>query len=188
MPRVACWQHLGLQSGFEVSFFTPEPYGLRIEGTTTGFQDRAAWVVSYDITLDGLWKTRGAQITSRTRLGSLEQHIETDGAGHWLVDGQDADHLDGCFDIDLEASAMTNALPVHRLGLSVGESAAVPAAYVRIAKRAPERLDQVYLRLDDHDDLQIFEYKAPAFDFRCRLIYDKAGLVVDYPGIGIRAG
>jgi hypothetical protein len=104
------------------------------------------------------------------------------------VDGENAAHLEGCLDIDLEASAMTNALPVHRLGLSPGSSSAAPAAYVRIGNRGLERLDQVYARRDDQDGLPAFDYEAPEFDFQCLLLYDKAGLVLEYPGIGIRAG
>jgi hypothetical protein len=188
LPPAACRLHQGLRSGFEVSYFTPETHGLRIEGTTTGFQDGAAWVVSYDIDLDQLWKTRRVRITSRTALGSIEQYAESDGKGHWLIDGDEAAHLDGCFDIDLEASAMTNALPVHRLNLAAGENTAAPAAYVRLTKQKIERLDQFYARLDDQDDRLSFDYQAPAFDFRCRLIYDRAGLVLEYPGIGIRKG
>ncbi len=188
LPPAACWLHQGLRSGFEVSYFTPDPHGLRIEGTTTGFQDGAAWVVNYDIELDQLWKTRRARITSKTALGSIEQYAESDGKGHWLIDGDKAAHLDGCLDIDLEASAMTNALPVHLLGLAAGENAAAPAAYVRLTKRKIERLDQFYARLNDQDDRPNFDYRAPAFDFRCQLIYDRAGLILEYPGIGIRKG
>jgi hypothetical protein len=188
LPPAACWLHQGLRSGFEVSYFIHEAQGFRIEGTTTGFQDGGAWIVSYSIELDHIWKTRRVLITSRTALGSMEQSVESDGDGRWMIDGEVADHLDGCLDIDLEASAMTNALPVHRLGLAAGEIAAAPAAYVRLAKREVERLDQFYTRLHDQDDRLSFDYEAPAFNFRCRLVYDNAGLVLDYPGIGIRAG
>ena len=83
---------------------------------------------------------------------------------------------------------MTNALPVHRLSLAVGEKAAAPAAYVRLTKGNIERLDQFYTRLDDQEDRTSFDYQAPVFDFRCRLTYDRAGLVLEYPGIGIRKG
>ena len=188
LPPAACWLHQGLRSGFEVSYFTPHPHGLRIEGTTTGFQDGAAWVVSYEIELNQLWNTRRVRITSKTALGSVEQYAESDGDGRWLVDGDEAAHLDGCLDIDLEASAMTNALPVHRLSLAAGEKAAAPAAYVRLTKGNIERLDQFYTRLDDQEDRTSFDYQAPVFDFRCRLTYDRAGLVLEYPGIGIRKG
>ena len=46
--------------------------------------------------------------------------------------GRAEPELDGCFDVDLEASACTNTLPIHRLaGLGIGEEAAAPAVYVR---------------------------------------------------------
>lgn len=188
LPPAACWRHQGLRTGFEVAYFTPGPPGLRVEGTTTGFQDGEAWVVMYQLEVDQAWRTRHARIRSRTNSGWTERLVDADGEGHWLIDGEDAAHLDGCMDVDLEASALTNALPVHRLGLAVGGNAAAPAAYVTLASQQIDRLDQAYARLEDQQGRQNYDYEAPAFQFRCRLAYDNAGLVIDYPGIATRAG
>jgi hypothetical protein len=35
---------------------------------------------------------------------------------------------------------------------------------------------------------QCYEYRAPAFEFACRLVYDDSGLVLDYPRIAVHAG
>jgi len=164
------------------------PDGLRIEGTTAAVEDAVAWVVTYFVQLDAAWATRSARITARTAAGSRETFLESDGAGHWLVDGNAAPHLDGCIDVDLESSAMTNALPVHRMNLRVGEAADAPAAYVRAPSLTAERLEQVYLRTADQDARQRYEYTAPAFGFTSHLRYDDCGLVTDYPGIAVRAG
>ncbi len=188
LPPTACWQHQGLRSGFEVAYFMPEPPGLRIEGTTTGLQDGDTWVVHYQLEVDQSWNTRRAWIRSRTSSGWVEQLIESDTEGHWLIDGKVAAHLEGCLDVDLEASAMTNALPVHRLSLAVGGRAAALAAYVRLAHQQIDRLDQAYAHREDEPGRLNYDYEAPAFDFRCRLVYDRAGLVLDYPGIAVRAG
>jgi uncharacterized protein len=145
------------------------------------------WVVTYAIDVDESWSTRAARITTRTGLDVHACRLECDGAGHWELDGEPAAHLAGCDDLDLESSAMTNALPVHRLGLAVGGRAAVPAAYVRLGGGV-ERLDQSYARGEDRDGHQQYAYTAPAFDFRCQLVYDGSGLVLDYPGIAVRAG
>ena len=51
-----------------------------------------------------------------------------------------------------------------------------------------ERLEQTYLRVPDEAARQRYDYAAPAFDFACRLTYDESGLVLDYPGIAVRAG
>ena len=83
---------------------------------------------------------------------------------------------------------MTNTLPVHRLDLAEGAQADAPAAYVRAATLAADRLDQVYRRHPGGEDRLCFDYAAPAFGFTARLVYDDAGLIVSYPGIAARAG
>jgi hypothetical protein len=74
------------------------------------------------------------------------------------------------------------------MALPVEAAAAAPAAYVRATGLAVERLEQTYARATDQDTRQRYDYTAPAFDFRCRLVYDQSGLVLDYPGIAVRAG
>ena len=83
---------------------------------------------------------------------------------------------------------MTNALPVHRLGLRIGDSAPAPAVYVRVDDAAVVRLDQIYARVDDQAGHPCYAYQAPQFEFGCRLLYDESGLVLAYPGIASRAG
>jgi hypothetical protein len=46
--------------------------------------------------------------------------VVTNGDGHWQVNGRAATHPDGCCDIDLESSAMTNTIPVHRIAAVLG--------------------------------------------------------------------
>jgi hypothetical protein len=82
---------------------------------------------------------------------------------------------------------MTNALPVHRMGLRVGARASAPAAYVRALDLSVGRLDQDYVRSADEGRHPCYDYAAPVFDFACRLVYDESGLVLDYPGIAVRA-
>lgn len=187
-PTAAAWQHHGARTGFEVAFFRPVADGYRIEGHTTAIEDGQAWAVSYSLELDATWTTRTAQVTGRSAGGSRRVALETDGEGRWLVDGVAAPHLDGCLDVDLESSALTNALPVHRLDLPVGASTATPAAYVRALDLSVERLDQHYLRAADDGPRQRFGYTAPAFGFAATLVYDESGLVLAYPGIAVRVG
>jgi len=188
MPATAAWQHQDARSGFEVVFFQLVDDGCRIEGCTTAVEDGATWIVGYEIVLDAAWTTLSAHISGRSASGSRSAVLEADGAGRWRVDGTRAPHLDGCLDVDLESSALTNALPVHRMGLGVGRRAAAPAAYVRALDLTVERLEQTYVRLPDHGLHQGYDYTAPVFDFACQLVYDESGLLLDYPGIAVRAG
>ncbi|MCF4122607.1 putative glycolipid-binding domain-containing protein [Antribacter sp. KLBMP9083] len=83
--------------------------------------------------------------------------------------------------VDLEASACTNTLPVHRLALRTGDAVVASAVYVQALDVAVRRLDQTYRRLDDHR----FDYTSEG-DFHAILTYDAAGFVIDYPGIAVR--
>jgi uncharacterized protein len=186
LPAAAAWRHLDARDGFEVVFLRREPDGYRIEGHSTAVEDGEAWGIRYSISLDGSWATRSAHVVGRTARGEREVRLDADGHGLWRVDGSLAPQLAGCLDVDLEASAFTNAFPVHRLNLRVGEEADAPAAYVRALNLAVERLEQRYVRLPDEGGRSRYDYASPAFDFRATLLYDEFGLVLDYPGIAVR--
>lgn len=178
----AAWQHVGARRGFEVVFFHPEG----AEGATTAVEGDDAWMVRYAIALESDWRTISAEITGRSATGAREVVLRSDGSGRWHVDGRVRPELDGCFDLDLESSVLTNAFPVHRLGLAIGQEAEAPAAYVRALDLTVERLEQQYLRLADTSDHERYRYRAPRFDFECELVYDESGLVIDYPGLASR--
>jgi hypothetical protein len=182
---VAAWEHRGARQGFEVAFFD-DPSAGRLVGCTTAIESDEAFVVEYDIVLDAQWYTRSARVVSRSSGGRSTAIIEADGQGRWTVNGSSARHLDGCLDIDLESSALTNAFPVRRLHLAPGDEADAPAAYVRALDSSVGRLEQRYRRLDDEGSRSRYDYHSSTFDFRCDLTYDGSGLVVDYPGIARR--
>ncbi len=186
LPATAAWRLLDAHVGFEVLYLRRAPEGYEFEGHSTGVEDREAWAVRYAITLDAGWVTRSAFVSGRSALGTSELRLEGDGAGAWLVDGEPDPTLAGCLDVDLEGSAFTNALPVHRLALSVGERADAPAAYVRANDLRLERLEQTYARLPDDGERSRYDYVSPASGFRAELVYDRFGLVLDYPGIAVR--
>jgi hypothetical protein len=177
LPPFAAWRFVGAVDGFEVVY--PGPGRLR--GHTSAVEQGRPYAVRYDIALDDRWRTREVRVASDTVEGRLSTVLRSDGDGHWTVDGVVAPHLDGLVDVDLEASACTNTLPVHRLPLPLDEVTEAPAAYVRALDLSATRLDQTYQRLDDRR----YHYTSEA-DFQAVLNYDAAGLIVDYPGIAVR--
>lgn len=185
-PRYAAWTHRDARNGFEVVFPRVNSEGYELEGDTAAVEAGEAWAVHYLITLAPDWSSRRARVSGSTSSGSRELTLETDGVGGWHIDDHAARHLDGCLDVDLESSALTNVFPVHRLGLGVGEEAEAPAGYVRALDLQVERLEQHYARLADDGNRQRFQYRAPAFGFECQLVYDECGLVLEYPGIAVR--
>ena len=185
LPTSAACRHVGAREGFEVLFIASTPNGLRLQGHSTAVEDGEAWAVRYDITVDAQSRTRSAHVTGQSSAGTHEVLIERT-AGEWRVGGLARPEFAGCEDVDLEASAFTNALPVRRLALAVGEAANAPAVYVRAADLRIERLEQRYERLADDGPRSRYDYSAPRFDYADVLVYDQSGLIVDYPGLAVR--
>ena len=184
---MAAWRHHESRDGFEVAFLRADGDGYRFEGHAAAVEDGRAWAVEYAIALDREWRTREALVRGRSASGSRQLRIEADRTGGWTIDGAPAPELDGCLDIDLEASSLTNAFPVHRLGLEAGQEAEAPAAWVRALDLSVERLEQRYVRRPDDGRRRRYRYAAPVLGFEAELVYDEAGLIVAYPGIAVRA-
>jgi hypothetical protein len=178
LPQHVAFRHLGAREGFEVAFIN----GKEVHGTTSAVESGEPWFVRYELDLQRI----RARVSSRSSLGVFERLLESDGHGRWLVDGAPAPHLDGCEDVDLESSALTNAFAIRRMSLAVGQKREAPAAYVRALDLRVERLEQSYSRLPDVGGTQRFAYVAPAFGVSCELVFDASGVIIEYPGLAIR--
>ncbi len=186
-PPVAAFEHRDAALGFEVVFFGPTAGGVVVSGHTCALEAGEAFALAYVIEVDDGWRTRRARVRGESSRGVREIAVEADGRGGWAVDGVPAPALDGCLDVDLEGSSLTNTFPVRRLGLAVGQGAEAPAAYVRALDLRVERLEQRYERLGDALDGRVrFDYASPRFDTRCTLEYDATGIVLAYPGLAVR--
>jgi hypothetical protein len=183
LPPVACWRLEGAYDGFEVARFSWGGGGLVLEGTTVGHEQGVPWTIHYVVEVAADWHVRRARLTD---YAGTDVRITADGAGSWAVDGDPRPDLAGCLDLDLEASVVTNTLPVHRLSLRVGEHGVSVAAYVRTAGLVVERLEQTYLRRPDEDGGLEYLYESPRFGYRDSLRFGPDGLVIVYPGVGAR--
>ncbi|MEX0152997.1 putative glycolipid-binding domain-containing protein [Microbacterium sp. LMI1-1-1.1] len=185
LPQGAAWSHRGARDGFEVAFFRPLGSGYRISGHTSADEDSTRWSVGYEVEVDAAWTTTRVRATTLTEGGERDVALRCDG-GRWSVDGEFRPDLDGCHDVDFESSAVTNTLPLHRLALGEGVGVDVPAVFVRADDLRVERLEQRYTLLARSADSLTFHYASTTFGFACKLRYDGAGLIVDYPGIAVR--
>jgi hypothetical protein len=189
LPASAAWSHHDSRIGFEAVAIDQSADGWTLSGSTTAIEDGLTWHVAYRIEIDRRSVTRNARIRTQSGHQCQRTLLEHDGSGRWSIDTQAAPQLDGCLDVDLESSALTNAFPVRRF-IAEGRWGveAVPVAYVRVHSPHIERLEQQYQRLPDTCNTAFtFDYRAPIFDFSCHITYDTAGLVTNYPTIAVRS-
>ena len=186
LPAGACWNHVGARTGFEVVFFDELSAGHRLTGHTTAQEASALWWVGYDVVVDRSWRTVRVGASNLTAAGRGELTLTRDPAGAWTANGEPRPDLDGCIDVDFESSAVTNTLPLHRIDFVEGTAIDVPAAFVRADDLRVERLEQRYTLIEVGSERLVLRYESSTFGFACELQYDRAGLIVDYPGIAAR--
>ena len=120
----------------------------------------------------------------RTRSISLERSN-----GEWRVRGRRRRDLDGCVDIDVAATPLTNTFPIRRLArVGVGESRTVPVAWVEVPTLRVVRVEQTYTRLGPLHGVrggQRWLYGDPVHGTR-DITVDRDGLVIDYEGFAER--
>ena len=143
-PVSGSWRHA---HGFEVAFFSDAGAGHRMWGHTAARDGEELWSVGYDIETDAGWRTIGAHASATAPEGMCEVSLQRDHQTGWTVDGHHRPDLQDCVDIDIESSAVTNTLPLHRLDFTVGTVVEVPAAFVRAGDLRVERLEQRYTLL-----------------------------------------
>ncbi len=131
------------------------------------------------------WVTRRVQIRSVSTVGEAQRRLEASD-GHWTVDGAARPDLDGCVDVDVAATPLTNTFPIRRLAhLAVGRSVTSAVAWVDVPALGVTRVEQTYERLEDRDELAAWRYSDPTHGGFV-LTVDTGGLVVDYEGFAQR--
>jgi hypothetical protein len=184
LPRQAVWRHHTAREALEVVSSETTAEGITLRGVVTGVEDGVVYALAYEIEADADWRTRAAVVRSLMPGDDAEVVLMRAPDGRWSVDGGHRPELDGLDDVDLEASAMTNTLPAHRLPLA--GSTPAPAAYVRLDLTV-ERLDQWYGPAQPlPEGGSRVGYLAPRFEADFDLTYDASGLVLDYPFLASR--
>jgi hypothetical protein len=147
-------------------------------GTILTLAHDAAAEARYEIACDTLFQTRRANIYLRDSSSERSLKIDTQN-GHWFENGRENQTVKGAIDIDLGWSPSTNALPIRRLKLKVGEtSGEFGAAWVRFPELKLQPLPQEYTRLADRQ----YRYSSRGGAFVAKLLVDDNDLVLDYEG------
>lgn len=140
----------------------------------------------FRVRVDDGWATREVDVRSVSADGERVLRLEADAEQRWTVDGERRPDLDGCLDVDVAATPLTNTFPVRRLDhLAVGEPATSPVAWVDVPRLGVTRVDQTYERLPDVDGVAAWRYSDPQHGAFV-ITVDDDGLVLDYEGFARR--
>lgn len=179
--RAVMWRRVLDDRSFELATITRSAKAYRIHGTALIAEGAAPSRVNYIVECDARWHTRRVRIRQALGDGAIDLELTAD-HGKWRRNGVLAPNLDGCSDVDLGISPSTNALPINRLQMPVGEKQEIRAAWVRFPQCTVEPAQQSYERLAPAR----YRYRSVASGFTAVIDVDDAGLPLDYSGIWSR--
>lgn len=187
MRRDVLWISLD-ESVFEHLRLEQDAEGFVADGLIVRRRDEASHRICYRIEGDWLWRIRTVSVSI---LGAREAGIilSSDGNGRWRNQAGDAlIGLDGCHDVDIQASPFTNTLAIRRVALRPAESAEIRAVFVTVPELTVRPFRQRYSRLGVAADADVYRYESLESDFQADLPIDADGLLLEYPGYFRRAG
>ncbi len=133
--------------------------------------------IQYVLRLDPWWHVR--QFLLFRDLDEPDLWLGTDGHGRWgEVNGAHRPDLDGCTELHLVCTPLTGTLPIRRLPLDVGDSAAVDVAQIDPETLEVRRVHHRYVRIADRRWRRESADGGGSVEFDV----DEFGLVVDEPG------
>jgi hypothetical protein len=178
------WRRALDNKSFEICRFICSRTGLQLNGTIIAAHENQPIEVYYQIFCDSDWRTREVKVDQR--YGLIESNLELSVSdGTWNRDDRGRlPELAGCIDVDIELTPATNALPINRLNLAVGESAEIQAAWIRLPAFVIIPARQRYDRLSE----STYRYISLASGFHAEIETDKYGFPVRYGNIWERIG
>ncbi len=172
------WRRLDLP-GHEFCRLSFRAEGPLLTGNAVFVDGRLPVRLAYRVTCDSEWRTISARIEGDCGNRAARCVIAVDEARAWRVNGREHPELAGLADLDLSFSPCTNLLPIRRLNLAIGESAAVTSARLRLPDCVVEPLDQIYRRTG----VSRYWYEVAAFEYSAELDLTATGFVRSYPGL-----
>jgi hypothetical protein len=170
------WRRLDAPGHESARLFSKDS-SWQLVGTAVFAHERQPCRLDYVVVCDSGWRTVSGRVTGWVGDATIEVELSVDSARRWRLNGVACPTAERSIDLDLNFSPSTNLLPIRRLGLVVGQEAAVQAAWLRFPSFTLEPLAQRYRRLD----ATTYRYESAGGEFVTELRVNAAGFVTRYP-------
>lgn len=160
--------------GLETTTIRWENEGFTVSGAVGDAPGREH--IQYVVRLNASWQVR--QFLLFRDLEEPDLWLATDGSGRWgEMNGAHRTELDGCYDVDLDCTPMTQTLPIRRLPLLDGDSAELPVVTIDSDTLAVVSDLHRYTRIG----ARRWQHERAEHGITTEFEVDQFGLVVDYP-------
>ncbi|MEJ2852810.1 MULTISPECIES: putative glycolipid-binding domain-containing protein [unclassified Saccharothrix] len=185
--QIVTWQGYDVPRLEQVRFLLSE-HKLRASGRIVTAGPSEQFSGSFEVSVGETGNVTRLLLRTATVSEERQISVSRSSEGAWLVDyGQGAERadFDGAVDVDVQSAVLFNAIPVRRLNLHLepGEHE-LPVVYVTLPDLSVKLVRQKYRTVSVGDEHSVVSFESG--DFQQDITVDRAGLVVDYPGIAYR--
>ena len=178
MVPTILWRRLD-QAGHDCARLVLHDAQWHLTGTAVFAEAGQPCRLDYRVVCDSTWGTVSGSVAGWWGDRAISVEIRRDAERQWRLNDTVCPTVAGCIDLDLGFTPATNLLPIRRLGLAPGESAAVRAAWLGFPSLTLEPLEQSYRRTGE----AIYAYESAGGSFTAELHVSSVGFVTRYPGL-----
>ncbi|HYM71324.1 MAG TPA: putative glycolipid-binding domain-containing protein [bacterium] len=177
--RAVVWRRHRDNASLECAVLSQLNTGYEITGEIVTAHEGEPLRVTYRLRCRPDWRSRALTVEQRHGLTASTLRLSVGSGGRWRMNGKRVDGLVECTDVDLALRPSTNALPINRLRLAVGETAEITAAWVLFPGLEVVPARQSYERRAE----RIYRYESRDSGFRADIEVDELGLPIRYQDI-----
>jgi uncharacterized protein len=173
------WRGVLDDASFEQCRFSRSRDAIHLSGTILAGHENRPLKVSYQILCDLAWRTREVAIQQDEGFERSDLKLSVAAESWSEAERGSLSEITDCIDVDIELTPATNALPINRLNLAIGDSGEIQAAWIRLPSLTIVRAHQRYERLSE----KVYRYTGIASGFQAEIEVDQFGLPIRYGNI-----
>lgn len=185
MTTELIWQHLDAPGWEHVRVISDHPAWTVFDSVLVREHGGNVLRGGYTLVTDKQWRTLELRLMLESSPGNMEGiHLLTEGDGRWTdANEQHIPELDGCLDVDIAWTPLTNSLPINRLRLEQGEKHAIRVAHISLPDLLIASVHQRYERADNSRIL----FSSVLQPDHVAISIDEVGFVSNFPELFSRA-
>lgn len=184
MTSELIWQHLDAPGWEHVRITSDHPGWTVFDSILVREHNGQVLRGGYTLVTDKQWQTLELRLMIESAPGSMDGiHLLTEGDGRWTdANDQPIPELDGCLDVDIQWTPLTQSLPINRLRMADGKEHTIPVVHISLPSLTIQPVSQTY-RQRDRTHVQHSNGLEPGAQ---TLSVDRDGLITETPGFFLR--
>jgi hypothetical protein len=184
-PVTAGWRRLSPDDGHAYARVVDVGDTHVYEGWEVITRPSGGHAVRFRLVVGPDFVARALEVDADGPRGLRRLSVRRNPRGQWWADGKRRTDLDGCLDIDVAATPLTNTPTIRRLDLQLGEATELTVAWVDIPSLSIGPFVQRYERVNAAEP-GTHGYRYESGTFEAGLTTDPDGLVRDYEFVAER--